>query len=79
MGQQMAHGEGRGVRVGILYLKPGQMFGDWIIQLQQPLIAQLHHGQTGKEFGNRSNPIERRWGRCLVGGQVGIAKATTPE
>ena len=79
MGQQMTHGEGRGVRIGILDLKPGQMFGDRIIQLQQPFIAQLHHGQTGKEFGNRSNPIERGRGRYRLGSQVGIAKAATPE
>ena len=56
MGQQIGHRDRLGVSG--LQLEEGEVLVDIVVQVEQPLLGQLHYRGGGKQLGDRSDAEE---------------------
>ena len=78
MGQQMPHGRGSKARLGRNQPQGAQVVVGRGIQVDQPLLPQLHHGDRGEGLGDRADPEHRVLRDRLLGLDVGDAVAQGP-
>ena len=79
VGQQVADGDRRCIRIALPDVEPGQVPVDGVVELQRPSVAQDQDGGAREQLGDGRDPVPGAGGRRDPAFQIGVTEASCPH